>query len=71
MTQSELSQRAGVSRRWLIAIENGEAAAPDASKIFDTLRALNFAITLKRPEARLIPNQAAQEALDALGEWDD
>lgn len=65
LTQLELSQRAGVSRRWLIALETGEAKAPDATKIFDTLRTLNLSFSLGSPQQTAAPkvNRAAADAL--------
>lgn len=73
MTQADLSDRAHVSRRWLIALENGESQAPDTTKIFDTLRALDLTFGIEsaqRKEPRR-HNRAAADALsmiDAMGE---
>lgn len=50
LTQLQLAEKAHVSRRWLIAIETGDAQAPDATKIFDTLRALNLRFGLSSSE---------------------
>ncbi|MCH8560347.1 helix-turn-helix transcriptional regulator [Nesterenkonia sp. DZ6] len=68
LTQLQLSKQANVSRRWLIAVENGEAKAPDATKIFDTLRALNISFGLGSPEEVPAPrpNQAAADALQIM-----
>lgn len=68
MTQLDLSQRAHVSRRWLISIETGEAQAPDATKIFDTLRALNLnlGIDASGPGSPRRPNEAAADALKIM-----
>lgn len=70
LTQQDLSQRARVSRRWLIAIENGESQAPDATKIFDTLRALGltFGIEDSQPSTPSRTNNAAAEALAIMEE---
>lgn len=65
LTQLQLSEKADVSRRWLIALENGEAKAPDATKVFDTLRALNLSFGLESSQdtPALPPNQATADAL--------
>lgn len=65
LTQLELSREANVSRRWLIAVENGEAQAPDATKLFDTLRALNISFGLGSSDEDST-SQANQDAADAL-----
>lgn len=64
LTQLQLSQEANVSRRWLIAVEKGEAQAPDATKLFDTLRALNISFGLESSgeDATSQANQAAADA---------
>ena len=67
LTQLDLSRRAHVSRRWLIAIENGDAQAPDTAKIFDTLRALNLSMFISPTPPSLPPtNRAAAEALEFM-----
>ena len=70
LTQQDLSQRARVSRRWLIAIESGESQAPDATKIFDTLRALGLAFGIEdsQPSTPRRTNNAAAEALAIMDE---
>ncbi|WP_218221838.1 helix-turn-helix domain-containing protein [Nesterenkonia sp. Act20] len=65
LTQVALSQKANVSRRWLISVENGEAKSPDATKLFDTLRALDLSFGIFSPE-EAPTRQPSQEALDAL-----
>ncbi len=56
-----------MSRRWLITLENGEAQAPDATKIFDTLRALNISFGLESPQDQSSSSPPLnREAADAL-----
>lgn len=71
MTQAQLSSKAGVSRRWLIALETADASSPDASKIFDTLRALNLALAIDEPQAQRKLNPEAEAAMRALEEFDE
>lgn len=44
MTQSELADRAGVSRRWIIMLEQGQASRAELGKILDTLDALGLSL---------------------------
>jgi HTH-type transcriptional regulator/antitoxin HipB len=56
LTQSALAERAGVSRRWLITLENGQAERAELGKILDTFDALGLDLVLtgkKRDESRL------------------
>lgn len=46
ITQAELAKRAGVSRRWLIMLEGGQAERAELGKILDTLDTLDLTITL-------------------------
>lgn len=46
LTQVELAERAGVSRRWLITLEQGHASRAELGKILDTLDALGLALTV-------------------------
>lgn len=46
LTQVELAQRAGVSRRWLIALEQGHARRAELGKVLDTLDALDLSLTV-------------------------
>ncbi|MFZ3454307.1 helix-turn-helix domain-containing protein [Arthrobacter sp. 7Tela_A1] len=46
MTQAVLAARAGVSRKWLIGLEQGARTGAELGKVFDVLRALNLSITL-------------------------
>lgn len=69
MTQLELSRRANVSRRWLIGIETGAIEGPDASKLFDVVRALGLSFSLgPRPPSPAVTNQAAADALRLMDE---
>lgn len=71
LTQAQLCAKARVSRRWLIALENGESEAPDASKILDTLRALGLVFAIGAPGQKPRPNQATLDALEAMEDFDD
>lgn len=67
LTQQELSKRAHVSRRWLIAVENGDAQAPDTAKIFDTLRALGLSMFIAPTPPSVPPkNRDAAAALEIM-----
>lgn len=44
LTQAQLADRAGVSRRWLIALEHGAGERAELGKILDTLDALGLAL---------------------------
>ena len=46
ITQAELADRAGVSRRWLITLERGQAERAELGKILDTLDTLDLTITI-------------------------
>jgi len=48
LTQTELAHRAGVSRRWLITLEHGQAQRAELGKILDTLDALGLDLTVTR-----------------------
>lgn len=45
MTKTDLAERAGVSRRWLVALEAGEGARAELGKILDTLDAVGLTLT--------------------------
>ena len=47
MTQLELAQRSGVSRRWLSAVENGKRSNVDSAAVFKVLEALGRAIAVR------------------------
>lgn len=46
LTQSELAERAGVSRRWLITVEQGQGERAELAKILDTFDALGLYLVL-------------------------
>lgn len=46
ITQAELANRAGVSRRWLIALENGDGNGAEFGKILSTLAALGLRLAV-------------------------
>lgn len=46
LTQQELALQAGVSRKWLIGIEQGERPRAELNKVLDVLRALGIDLTL-------------------------
>lgn len=46
LTQTQLAGRAGVSRRWLIALERGQGERAELGKILDTLDALGLDLSL-------------------------
>lgn len=50
MSQSELAERAGVSRRWLQTLESGKTNV-DLARVLPTLRVLGmaFSVGLSRP----------------------
>lgn len=44
MTQADLALRAGVSRKWLIGLEQGARTRAELGKVFDTLQALGLSM---------------------------
>lgn len=46
ITQQQLAEKAGVSRKWLIGIEQGERPRAELRKIFDVLEVLGIELTL-------------------------
>lgn len=46
LTQSQLAERAGVSRRWLITLESGRSERAELGKVLDTLDALGLDLTV-------------------------
>ncbi|WP_246464955.1 helix-turn-helix domain-containing protein [Ruania alkalisoli] len=48
ITQAELAERAGVSRRWLIAVEAGDGQRAELGKVLDTLDSLDLAIVAEQ-----------------------
>lgn len=63
ITQTELASRAGVSRRWLIALEAGNGQRAELGKVLDTLDAVGLALSATDGASR--PNPLA-ELLDDL-----
>lgn len=62
-TQSELAERAGVSRRWLITLESGVSERAELGKVLDTLDALDA-----RLEMSAVPSDPLAELLTDVGE---
>jgi transcriptional regulator with XRE-family HTH domain len=60
MTQAALAARAGVSRKWLIGLEQGARTRAELGKVFDVLRALELSIQLF--EGREGPEVSSPEA---------
>lgn len=46
LTQQQLAERAGVSRRWLIALESGHSERAELGKVLDTLDTLGLDLTV-------------------------
>lgn len=46
LTQAELAERAGVSRRWLLMLENGKAPGAELAKVMRTLEVLGLGMTV-------------------------
>ncbi|MEU2199547.1 helix-turn-helix domain-containing protein [Isoptericola sp. NPDC019482] len=63
LTQTGLAERAGVSRRWLIALEQGQAQRAELGKILDTLDALGLDLTVTRATA---PDKGLADLLEDL-----
>lgn len=66
MTQAELAESAGVSRRWLITLERGSSGTSEIGKVFDTLQALRAEMTLTPRAQKQTSNKQAQNALAAI-----
>ena len=64
LTQSQLAERAGVSRRWLLMLENGRAPGAELSKILTTLHALNLRFTVGTAPPRASLEQELERLLD-------
>jgi transcriptional regulator with XRE-family HTH domain len=50
-TQAELARRAQVSRRWIVALESGQAAGAELARVLAALSALDLRLTLLLPPA--------------------
>lgn len=68
LTQSDLAARAGVSRRWLISLEQGTSGTSEVGKVFDTLRALGVSMSFADRRQRTTDNKQAKNALAAIQE---
>lgn len=64
LTQSQLADRAGVSRRWLITLENGKAPGAELTKILTTLAALDLQLTVDTAPPRRTMDQELERLLD-------
>ena len=53
LTQQQLAERAGVSRRWLIALESGHSERAELGKVLDTLGLDLTVTTTPRTTSRL------------------
>jgi transcriptional regulator with XRE-family HTH domain len=54
-TQAELARRAQVSRRWIVALESGQAAGAELGRVLAALDALDLPMTFR------VPSDAAQD----------
>ena len=62
LTQAQLAERAGVSRRWLISLEQGQSERAELGKVLDTLDALGL-------DLRVTPaRRHSNELVDLLGD---
>ncbi len=61
LTQQQLAEQAGVSRSWLIGVEQGKRSGAEMSKIFALLSALNTPMIFDEP-ARTPLSEADPEA---------
>jgi HTH-type transcriptional regulator / antitoxin HipB len=50
-TQEHLAQQAGVSRRWVVAIESGTAARAELERVLRVLVVLGVTLTCQTPTA--------------------
>lgn len=64
LTQSELADRAGVSRRWLLMLENGNAPGAELSKVLTTLAALDLRLTVDAVPPRRDIDRELERLLD-------
>ncbi len=62
MSQAELAERAGVSREWLVRLEQGHPRL-ETQLVLDTLAAVGLTVLTTSKE------EASQDAVDAT--WDD
>ncbi len=64
LTQARLAELAGVSRKWLIGLEQGTRTRAELIKIFDVLRALD--LTIRLYPAKEEPGTESQALSDTL-----
>lgn len=64
LTQASLAELAGVSRKWLIGLEQGTRTRAELIKILDVLRTLDLTITLS--PANEIPGTESHARPDTL-----
>ena len=50
-TQAELARHAGVSRRWIIALESGQVGGAEFGRVLAVLSALDIGVALSPPVA--------------------
>ncbi|MDQ0093163.1 helix-turn-helix domain-containing protein [Paeniglutamicibacter psychrophenolicus] len=63
MTQADLALRAGVSRKWLIGLEQGARTRAELGKVFDTLRALGLSMQFSSSSAEEAQSDAPEGQL--------
>jgi len=68
LTQQQLADQAGVSRRWLVMLEGGQSPRAELSKVFDVLRALDTRLTMSPAPPPTAHEQAVLDLLDDQGE---
>jgi transcriptional regulator with XRE-family HTH domain len=68
-TQAELARRAQVSRRWVVALESGQAAGAELGRVLAALDALDLPMTFRLPPAATEDGaaEAATPTWGALG----
>ncbi|GHC99116.1 helix-turn-helix domain-containing protein [Zhihengliuella salsuginis] len=64
VTQAALAARAGVSRKWLIGVEQGARTGAELGKVLDVLRALDlsFELTERPDQAKSLSGDRTQDA---------
>lgn len=65
LTQAEVAARAGVSRDWIISIENGRRPSIDLDRLLRTLGALGLGVEIA-PESNREPTAADRALLETL-----
>jgi len=67
LTQEQLAERSGVSRRWIGAVEAGRRPGAEISRVFDVLRALGLGLSLAEVEPPPPLDPAIERHLRELG----